>query len=482
MVQDTIVQRLLDHADRRPDALALFEKRDGVWKSHSFRAYADLVKRAARAMIASGFEAGDTTCILGKNRLEWVVFDVATMAAGGAPAGIYVTSSPSEVAYIVGHAESKLVLVDALEPAGLATFIYTSGTTGPPKGVMLSHHNLAWTASSPAPRRSQAERLRVSYLPLSHIAEQMFTIHGRSRRRRERLLRRVDREGARQPQGGAAHRLLRRAAHLGEVPRRHRGQAATPRARRSSSSPGRRAWARASTALREPGKEPSGLLAAAVRSSPTSSSLDKLKPPRPRPRARFCVSRRRADRARRCSSSSRARYPRARGLRPERGHGPDDLQPPGRTKFGTVGPAKPGIEVKIADDGEILVRGPERVPRLLQGARGHGGDAHRRLAALRRPRRVRHRRLPHDHRPQEGDHHHRRRQEHRAQEHRGRAQEPPDRRRGRGDRRSPQVPHLRSSRSTRTPRRASPRSTARASRSCRRAPPCRERSRPRSTR
>src|SRR4029078_572826 len=67
----------------------------------------------------------------------------------------------------------------ALEPGGLATLIYTSGTTGPPKGVMLSHENLAWTGQLSAEMNhlSSAD-CSLSYLPLSHIAEQVFTIHG----------------------------------------------------------------------------------------------------------------------------------------------------------------------------------------------------------------------------------------------------------------------------------------------------------------
>jgi long-chain acyl-CoA synthetase len=69
--------------------------------------------------------------------------------------------------------------VAALQPSGLATLIYTSGTTGRPKGVMLSHHNLVWTAhqlskSTPFSNSDVA----LSYLPLSHIAEQICTIHG----------------------------------------------------------------------------------------------------------------------------------------------------------------------------------------------------------------------------------------------------------------------------------------------------------------
>src|SRR4029453_4832183 len=145
--------------------------------------------------------------IIGSNRPEWTTFHVAAMSIGAAPVGIYTTSSPGEVQYIIDPAESSIVLpedaqqwqkvaqerarlprlrhivmmrgaervddpqvmswddfqtrgggvseadveqrLNALQPAQLGTLIYTSGTTGPPKGVMLSHHNLSWTADVP---------------------------------------------------------------------------------------------------------------------------------------------------------------------------------------------------------------------------------------------------------------------------------------------------------------------------------------------
>ena len=113
---------------------------------------------------------------------------------------------------------------------------------------------------------------------------------------------------------------------------------------------------------------------------------------------------------------------------------------PDAFKFGTVGRAFKDAEIRIADDGEILVTGPQRLPGLLQEPGGDEGDDRRRLAAHRRHRRDRLRGLPEDHRPQEGHHHHRRRQEHHARQPRGRDQAAPVGLSVRRGRRSPPVP------------------------------------------
>ena len=236
MATDTIPLRLIQQAKKAPQNPAYYVREGGTWRSTNWGTYASQVSQAGRALIALGFEPGQTTCILGFNRPEWAIMDLATMGAGGAPAGIYTTSSPEEVQYIVAHAEAPIILcedegqwekikaqrknmpslkyvvmmqgvpkiaddvvmsweefmakgdeveekiylerVDALEPNALATLIYTSGTTGPPKGVMLSHYNLSWTASAAlGVVDTSAADCSLSYLPLSHIAEQMFTIH-----------------------------------------------------------------------------------------------------------------------------------------------------------------------------------------------------------------------------------------------------------------------------------------------------------------
>ena len=233
---DTIPARLFAQAEKRPGSPALYERIDGSFRPISWSEYAASVRRVARSLIATGLEPGQHVTILGLNRPEWVVLDVACMTVGGAPAGIYVTSSAEEVGYITGHAEAPLILVQnqaqldkvlavrselphlrwivtmrgapevddpqvitwdeflamgdtvedvqvdrrlaALQPDDLATLIYTSGTTGPPKGVMLTHANLTWTADGVRGvfEVTSDDRL-LSYLPLSHIAEQMFSLH-----------------------------------------------------------------------------------------------------------------------------------------------------------------------------------------------------------------------------------------------------------------------------------------------------------------
>ena len=227
---------MIQQGRKRPQDPAYYVREDGRWKATNWGTYASQVTQAGRALIALGLESGQTVCILGFNRPEWVIMDLAAMGAGGAPAGIYTTSSPVEVRYIVAHSEAPVILcedeeqwkkieqeranmpnlkhvvmmkgapsiaddmvmsweeflakgdaveekayldrVENLDPNTLATLIYTSGTTGPPKGVMLSHQNLAWTAGKAIEIVETAPNDRsLSYLPLSHIAEQMFSIH-----------------------------------------------------------------------------------------------------------------------------------------------------------------------------------------------------------------------------------------------------------------------------------------------------------------
>ncbi len=119
-------------------------------------------------------------------------------------------------------------------------------------------------------------------------------------------------------------------------------------------------------------------------------------------------------------TSSGRRRDDLRGLRPHRDVRGHLRQPPDALKIGTVGRPVGGSSARIADDGELLLRGGDGVSRLLAQRRGdRGGDRRRRLVPHRRHRRDRRRRLRPDHRPQEGDHRHRGRQERRAGRARG---------------------------------------------------------------
>lgn len=217
------------------DKPGYFVKEDNAWVPTTFEKYYEETLQTAKALIALGIPVDGKICILAFNRPEWVIADLAAMMIGGVPAGIYQTCSPEEVQYIIHHSESKVVFVEnkeqwekvnqekenlpllekivlmrgtTIEAEGTltwedflamgddvasetvfdrldnidvnapATFIYTSGTTGPPKAVMLSHENLTFTADTAAELVNfQSTDSSVSYLPLSHIAEQMFSIH-----------------------------------------------------------------------------------------------------------------------------------------------------------------------------------------------------------------------------------------------------------------------------------------------------------------
>lgn len=232
----TMVHQLHAQAERLKDRPALWSKRSGTWQPTSWRQYAQRVKDFALGLLSLGFGAKQSMVVMGFNREEWVVADLAAMACGGVAVGLYTTSSPEQLAYVAGHCEAPIALVEnaayvdrllsvreqlpalkhivvmeplprrvegvlsyaevlergakaddaeyyarleKLEPEALAQMIYTSGTTGNPKGVMLTHRNLAWTAVHLSMCHPTGEDdVLLSYLPLSHIAEQVCTIYG----------------------------------------------------------------------------------------------------------------------------------------------------------------------------------------------------------------------------------------------------------------------------------------------------------------
>jgi long-chain acyl-CoA synthetase len=219
----TVATEFLRTVERASDQVALRERGpDDAWVERTYADYADEVAAVAAGLRAAGVEAGDRVVLLLRNIAAFHVVDMATVFCGATPISIYNSSSPEQVAYLAGHCEAKVAVVEndtfherflkvrdelpalgeivnlasggadelaahgrldladaagAVTPESLATVIYTSGTTGPPKGVMISHFNVVYTAETL--RRCFGEdvdlggKRLVSYLPMAHIAERM---------------------------------------------------------------------------------------------------------------------------------------------------------------------------------------------------------------------------------------------------------------------------------------------------------------------
>jgi long-subunit acyl-CoA synthetase (AMP-forming) len=234
-VKHTVMEVFDGVVERKRDEPALKWKQGSAWKTKTWGEYSDEVRNAAKAMIALGLEPGKGVSIIGFNCVQWVVADIAAIFAGGRPAGIYTTNSPEQCEYVTSHAEAQIVVcedadqlakfmqvrdklpevkafilmrgdsseddvyswpelldkgkevddaelqarIDAQKPDDVCTYIYTSGTTGNPKAVMISHDNITWTSKTALETLGYAEGdIVVSYLPLSHIAEQVVSLHG----------------------------------------------------------------------------------------------------------------------------------------------------------------------------------------------------------------------------------------------------------------------------------------------------------------
>jgi long-chain acyl-CoA synthetase len=416
VAHDTVPARFFSQTDTRGSAPAVYTRENGAWQPLSWAEYGALARRVGRSLIALGVGHGQATCILGFNRLEWVVFALGTMAVGAVPAGIYTTCSPSETQYIIDHAEAAVVLVENREqyakvaqerdrlprlqhivlmrgakidgdpmvltwdeflargdatPADAvdertrkiqgddsACYIYTSGTTGPPKAVMLSHSNCVWTIECVGKiHQFGADDCTLSYLPLSHIAEQVFTIHGPA------VL------GVRVYFAEALEKVpdnlkeVQPTLFFG-VPRIWEKFHAAVSARLGQVTGGKRRlvdWAR-SVASRvhahlNRGRQPPLLLALQYRLA-RKLVLDKLRTALGLGRVKVCSSGAAPIAAEVLEFFTGLDLNVREVYGQSEDNGPTSVNLPGATKYGTVGKPLPGVEVRLGEDGEILVRGP----------------------------------------------------------------------------------------------------------------------------
>ena len=220
---DTLSTTVFALADEQPDAVALRRRVDDAWVDVTYAAFTAQVVDVARGLVASGIEPGDRIALLSRTRYEWTLFDYAIVAAGAVTVPIYETSSAEQVAWILSDSGAKAVVVEdhrhaatvtgtedapahvwrivadadwpgavealttrgASVPAAavherrtaargddLATLIYTSGTTGRPKGCELTHANLlaeVRTVITVLPEVLDGHGSLLLFLPLAHV-------------------------------------------------------------------------------------------------------------------------------------------------------------------------------------------------------------------------------------------------------------------------------------------------------------------------
>ncbi len=235
---NTLPGRLATFAHAWPNRIALREKDMGLWQEYSWQDYWTNVRATAEQFASWGLGKGDRVAILSGNCPEWLYADLGIQLLNGMSAGVYETNPAEDVVYVVNHSNSRAIVcedqeqvdkvleriddmqqlehilvidprgtldyneprlkhwdefleqgkallagkneterLDNLDPTLPANIVYTSGTTGQPKGALLTH------ASALSKVRDLAEELGVtekdsvlSYLPLCHVAEKIYTV------------------------------------------------------------------------------------------------------------------------------------------------------------------------------------------------------------------------------------------------------------------------------------------------------------------
>jgi long-chain acyl-CoA synthetase len=235
--KNTLVHRIAKWATELPDRPAIHGRdKSGNWNNRTWSQYWQDTRKIAKGLITLGHEAGDCVGLVGVNRPEWVTSQFGIMAASGIPAPIYTTNTNDQVAFILAHCRCKIAIcddrsqldkylaacdtdnvlvekivtmdsvdcdddrvisletliqlgnkeddskldkrLDELDPAATGLLIYTSGTTGMPKAVQLTHEGMTKMGDvlvALEPELDPDTYRLVSYLPLCHVAEQLFT-------------------------------------------------------------------------------------------------------------------------------------------------------------------------------------------------------------------------------------------------------------------------------------------------------------------
>lgn len=396
---------------------------DSGWRTLTWSEVRELALDVAAAYVAAGTDPGDVIALMGSNRIEHVVADIAAVHAGATPMSVYATLAPEQVGYIASHSGARIAVLEGqdqldrwrlalqsdaihtivviddtteydddrfvtwddfvasgavyrashpaeceqrwrgVEPDAPLTILYTSGTTGDPKGVVLTHRNVlfeSYTSSESAGLEGQG--VTISYLPFAHIAERMLGIY------------------TPQIQGGHVHLIADPAALVGTLlevrPTRFFGvprvwekiQAGITGVLTAEPDEGRRAavaaafdagrvWVAECEAGGRPSTQTEQRFAEAQRAvlMPMRAmlGLDRVEwaasaaAPMPLEVARFFAG---------LGIVIHDVY----GMTETTGSVTANV--PSAFRLGSVGRAQRGIELRIADDGEICVRGPVATP------------------------------------------------------------------------------------------------------------------------
>jgi long-chain acyl-CoA synthetase len=400
-----------------PDQDALkWKDAGGEWRGLTWSQYRQEVRKVTAGLKALGFKPGEFAVIISRNRPEHLIADLAVLHAQGVPVSLYNTLAPEQIQYIAGHCEAAVAIVEnaaflskfeavrdqlpklrsvvvmdtvgvpendwttswqelvdrgededrrgpvafddwrEVGPDDLATLIYTSGTTGPPKGVMDAHKNVCWMAESSRSFLDRTGHRHLSYLPFAHAFER-FVGHWGAIRFQSIV------HFCPEPSQVFAYALEVKPTQLIGVPR---------------------VWEKLHAALTagiqaDPDEQRRNAILQAI---DAGRKLVKLDQARQQPPADLVAA---AERARVVWTAIRSKvgledlewgitgaapinvevieFFQSLGIRLWEGWGMSECvvggtyNPLDRIKNGTVGIADPGVELKIAEDGELLLRG-----------------------------------------------------------------------------------------------------------------------------